>query len=137
MHNKLYPHYTIYFIFLFCRDMSWMLWFCVDCISARTWYKIQPNASTKTADRNLQHPLLPSYRLTETNQYCSSLSFRVICHSRNNTPVWKHIRYCCELLCNSDGVKEWLCSPVQKHSSHIKGKFPTNFNNSQGTVFTK
>lgn len=27
MHNKLYPHYTIYIIFLFCRDMSWMFGF--------------------------------------------------------------------------------------------------------------
>lgn len=105
MHNKLYPHYTIYIIFLFCRDMSWMLWFCVNCISGRTWYKIQSNATTKTADRSLQHPFLLSYRLTVTNQYFSSFSFRVICHSRNNTPVWKHIRYCSELLCNSDCVK--------------------------------
>lgn len=72
MHNKLYPRYTIYIIFLFCRDMSWILWFCVNCISARTWYKIQSNASTKTADKNPQHPSLLSYRLTVTNQYFSS-----------------------------------------------------------------
>lgn len=72
MHNKLYPHYTIYIIFLFCGDMSRILWLCVNCISVRTWYKIQSNASTKTADRSLQHPFLLSYRLTVTNQYFSS-----------------------------------------------------------------
>lgn len=71
MHNKLYPHYTVYIIFLFCRDMRRILWFCVNCISARTWYKIQSNASTKTADRSLQHPFFLSYTLTVTNQYLS------------------------------------------------------------------
>lgn len=74
MHNKLYPHYTIYIIFLFCRDMSWILWFYVNCISVRTWYKIQSNASTRTADRSLQHLFLLSYRLTVTNR----------CFSRNS-----------------------------------------------------
>lgn len=106
---------TINYIFIIQSTLysyfveTWAQFWVLCKLHVRTWYKIQSNASTKIADRTLQHPFLLSYRLTVANQYFSSnVQFLIQSHlSLKKQPSSLETR------------QIWLWAPLQLRSCEI------------------